>query len=269
MDEALINSIVRRILTDPSVQSLLQGAEKEKLQQVKKPDGLVLLNYTPDLENVLTEVKKRWGKDFTLFVLPSQSVLDQKPALPEGLHWITAREALRMTMWKKILLPTCSANTLAKAALGLRDNPICEMIGRGIAQGISLDIVIQYLGLTPQTPKTYRALYEAYIERLVAYGVTIYTTLQDENPQVFVKEIEQRLDKFAIRPLSECAVNAEPDYSPEEIRFNKKFLGEKEIFALPSKSVLWVGKTTVISPLARDTLKLRQIELRQEMEVRR
>ncbi len=52
----------------------------------------------------------------------------------------------------------------------------------------------------------------------------------------------------------------------EKIQFDKKFLGDKQAYGLPEESRVLVKQGTVISPLARDTLKMRRIELCYEME---
>lgn len=252
MNEELINSIVQRILSDPDLQRLLESAQAETT--TVKPNCLILLNFVPDIERVLKEINTRWGADNTLTILPSDSMLALKPNLPNGMSWITPQEALTNADWQKMIIPTCSPNTLAKVALGIRDNPICEMVGRGISQGIPIELGTEYLGLTSQTPQAYQKLYEGYLQQVKLYGINVFTTLTSHhiavtNKSLIVKNIGQAVRK------------------PEIIRFDKKLLADKDAFSFPEKSMVIVEKATVISPLARDTLKLRQIELRQDREV--
>lgn len=277
MNEELINQLVHRILSEPAFQALLQGTGNKAI----KPDALVLLNYVPDFERVLTAVKTRWGTDYTLMILPSESVAKANPALPEDMNWITPQDALSKTNWQKIIVPACSANTLAKAALGLRDNPMSELIGRGITQGQPIELVTESLGFTAQTPKAYRELYEGYLQSVQSFGVEVYAKLGDEKAAVIntvtttvsspstssvtnqgvVQSVEQRF----VPAIG--TTHCEPTAPPQDvIRFEKKFLGDKDAYGFPEASRVLVKRLTVISPLARDTLKQRRIEVCMDME---
>ncbi|HBV85437.1 MAG TPA: flavoprotein [Desulfosporosinus sp.] len=268
MNEELINQIVRRILSDPSLQGLLQGNGSQ--EGVVKSEALVLLNFVSDFPRVLAAVKQRWGADFTFCILPSDQVYIAKPELPVGMTWITAQDALSRSDWQKLILPTCSPNTLAKAALGIRDNPICEMIGRGLSRGSSIDLVTDYLGLTIQTPLAYRELYEGYIQRLQAYGVMVCASLA-EDCSFSAKPVQQYPAKISelssvIYKQNEVFSQEKDLFVQEEIRFANKFLGDKQAYEFPEESRVLIKQGTVVSPLARDTLKLRRIELCIEKE---
>ena len=255
MNEELIHQIVRRILSEPVFQALLRGNNGGNSEELKavKPDGIVLLNYVPEFGKVLIALEQQFGADYTLSVLPSDQVLAAKPSLPEGMTWITPEDALSKTTWQKILIPACSLNTLAKAALGIRDNPMSEIIGRGITQGIPTLISSEYLGFTAQTPKAYHELYEGYLQTVQSYGVLVGATLGEECTGT-------RLNK---QKSAVCEHNAS---SPEVIYYEKKYLADKDAYGIAEETVIIVKRGTVISPLARDTLKSRRIELRQEME---
>jgi len=268
MNEELINQIVRRILSDPSLQGLLQGNEYPEGDRTVKSEALVLLNYVPDFPSVLTEVQQRWGANHTLNILPSDQVYTAKPELPVGMTWITVQDALGKSDWQKLILPTCSANTLAKAALGIRDNPICEILGRGISTGIPIELVTEYLGLTKQTPLSYRELYEGYIQKLQSYGVMVCATLREGcTLSLPVQQYRKNHDEQTSMASEQKAALYEESVSrPDEIRFEKKFLGDKQALGFQEESRVLVKQGTVISPLARDTLKLRRIELCIEKE---
>lgn len=292
MTEELINQIVRRVLSEPAFQALLQEKVSENI--TPKPDGLVLLNYVPDLEQVLTAVKKRFAAEFTLNILPSEAVGKVKPELPAGMSWVTPLDALAKGDWQRLIIPACSLNTLAKAALGLRDNPISEMIGRGLTQGKPIELVTEYLGLTAQTPPMYLELYKGYIQKLKAYGVKVCATLEDVESIDDVKSIEDEgstedecckadessIDKSQVAdnvPLAmvrqvtgffeqRSIASDQQATSRKAIRYEKKYLADKDAYGFPEESIVLIKRLTVISPLARDTLKLRGIELRQETE---
>ncbi|HBV88916.1 MAG TPA: flavoprotein [Desulfosporosinus sp.] len=255
MNEDLINQIVRRILSDPALQNLLNSglAGNGKPMAVIK-NGLILLNYVPDFGRVLNSVKNRYGANYTLNVLPSDQVYMAKPILPEGMTWITTEDALTKREWDKIILPACSPNIIAKAALGIRDNPMSEIIGRGISEGKPLELVIEYLGLTAKTPQAYRELYEGYLQKLKTYGVRVYESLDQQEQTSITYEHKQ------------SAPYVENASLRGEIYFEKKFLGDKQAYGFPEDSKIHVKQGTVISPLARDTLKLRRIEVCVEKE---
>ncbi|SDI61101.1 flavoprotein [Desulfosporosinus hippei] len=302
MNEELIRQIVTRILSDPSLQGLLQGTGKSQDAWSRvKSEALVLLNYVSDFPGVLTTVQERWGETYTLRILPSDQVYQAKPELPAGMSWISAEEALGKADWPKVILPTCSANTLAKAALGIRDNPISELIGRGISQGSSIELITEYLGFTSRTPAAYRELYEGYLEKLKSFGVQILRSLNpscadvkfgSQEPNLILdqkflsqqpnlltdeqKTVNQasKAQSKESQPNQYPVINQpvrsvfadEPDLKREEIYYTKKFLGDKQAYGFPEASRVLVSAGTVISPLARDTLKQRRIELCLERE---
>ncbi|AFQ43584.1 flavoprotein [Desulfosporosinus meridiei] len=301
MNEELIRQIVSRILSDPSLQGLLQGTGHQAPPSRVKSEALVLLNYVSDFPGVLATLQKRWGETHTLRILPSDQAFQAKPELPAGMSWISGEEALGKADWPQVILPTCSANTLAKAALGIRDNPISELIGRGISQGSSIELNTEYLGLTNRTPAAYRELYEGYLEKLKSYGVQILRRLnpscadvkfgsQEANLILDQKFLSQQPNLLAdeqrtvnqaskaqskeSQPNQYPVINQpvrtvfadEPDHKRQEIYYTKKFLGDKQAYGFPEASRVLVSEGTVISPLARDTLKQRRIELCLERE---
>jgi len=282
MNEELINQIVSRILSEPAFQALLQGNNEEKLENKGlKPDGIVLLNYVPDFERVLNALKISYGADYTLSILPSEQVGVSKPTLPEGMNWITPQDALSKTTWQKIILPSCSPNTLAKAALGIRDNPISEIIGRGITQGIPTVIVTESLGFTAQTPKAYQELYEGYLKTVQSYGVMVCETLgagrtlikgtllSAQSPATTKTGQSHRTSLYEQRSAmceQENAFDEQNAPSRAVIHYEKKYLADKDAYGITEETIVLVKRGTVISPLARDTMKSRRIELRQEME---
>jgi len=286
MNEELINQIVRRILSEPSLQGLLQGNGGQEGNQTVRAEALVLLNYVSDFPRVLTAVQRQWGANYKFSILPSDQVFTAKPVLPAGMSWTTVQDAMGKSDWQKLILPTCSPNTLAKAALGIRDNPICEMIGRGISKGCSIELVTEYLGLTAQTPQAYRDLYEGYLKKVQTYGFILRETLGEDCtftsdnrtvPAPQSTSIGRTVQQQIIHPeqtswsceQKQTALYAECISTQRGICFEKKFLGDKQAYSFPEDSKIFVKQGTVISPLARDTLKLRRIELCIEKEAGR
>ena len=234
MNDQLIRTIILRILEEPEVQQLM-SLPKNTLQPAL-PEALVLFEGESD-KNILFDVLQHWGKEYTLSVLPKDAPLpssrnNEAAIWPEGLTRVSLEEALRKKNWAKLLIPDCSADTLAKAALGIQDTPFAKLIGWGICNGIPITLSVKYLGFSPQTPSTYRELYQGYLQQLSRYGVKILTSYAEQ----------------------------------ETICFEKKLLTDKDVFQLKPNTVLSVGKGTIISPMARDTLKRKQIELKFETE---
>jgi hypothetical protein len=260
MNEDLINQIVRRILSEPTFQALLHGnTAGNQENRVAKPNGLALLNYVSELDRVLAAVRRSYGADYTLSILPSDQTFVAKPNLPEGMTWITPEDALGKSDWQTIILPTCSPNTLAKAALGIRDNPISEILGRAISQGIPTMISSEYLGFTARTPKAYYELYEGYLKTVQSYGVKVCATIGDNGTSFHVEQRSANCDRQNTSNKLSALIR-------EEIQYDKKFLGDKQVYGFTEGSRVLVKQGTVISPLARDTLKMRRIELCYEME---
>jgi hypothetical protein len=268
MNDELMKDLIRQILAEPAFQTMLQGKGiKPYSGAERKPDCLVLLNYVFDLSTVLNNLQKFWATMDTLYLLPSESVKRLQPDLPEGLNWITPQEALEKPVWQSILLPTCSLNTLAKMALGIRDNPFTELIGRGLVQGIPIKLVAGALGLNDQTPPAYRDLYDGYLQKVQGYGVKVYANLTNarlvetsRESQVANENINGTLQ--AVENHSTIQDRLEPQQ--DILRFTKKFLADKDAYSFPEDSKVLIPQRVIISPLARDTLRMRRIELCQE-----
>lgn len=272
MNEDLLNQIVRRILADPALQGLLQSAgnslSSQAMNQALKGEALVLLNYVPDFPRVLPLIQQRWGKEYRLSILPSDQVYSLKPELPPGLSWISQQEAMGRSDWQSVIIPACSANMLAKVALGIRDNPLSEMAGRQIAAGKAVEIVTESWGLSAQTPQAYRALYEGYVKTVQSYGVKVSVSLAEVTP-VPVQAPAKAVPAAQPSPAPHSLVSEPPSVLNAETvyeRYAKKFLGDKQAWGFPEDSTILVTSETVISPLARDTLKQRRIKLYVEKE---
>jgi len=246
MDEEIILRVIRQVLSDPRLQALVQEAPKADA----KPELLVLLNYAPDLSGVLGEVLGRWGGSHTLRVLATDTVMGHKPALPAGLTWVTSQEAYRGS-WQRMVLPTCSANTLAKIALGLRDTPASAMAAEGIVRGIPVELHTEYLGFTEATPAPYRQLYQGYLARVAGYGVILRGPEQAAGG-----------DHIMAVPGLQPAV---PEKAVEKdaariIDWPKRLLTEKDVLTFPTDCVIRLERSAIISPLAKDMLVRRRVE---------
>jgi hypothetical protein len=184
------------------------------------------------------------------------------------MNWILPQGALAKEDWKMLIIPACSPNTLAKATLGIRDNPLTEMIGRGIIAGIPIILVTEYFGFTLQTPDSYRELYMGYLQRIKSYGVQVYASLEDLTASITDKA-QDDVAKEKPLPYRETVFLAEETKSQNMIQFERKLLSDKDACGFPEGFKVRIKPWTVISPLARDTLKMRGIELCHEMGERK
>lgn len=268
MNEILIKKIVQIIMNDPD---LLQQflANQPEVKEITKTEVLVLLNYVPNLSAVLENLAAKWGTDYRVSILGTDAVTQAQLTLPSGMRWVSCTEAIKQS-WQQIVLPTCSANTLAKIALGIRDTAVCELAGRAIAEGTPVELVVDYLGFTSQTPPAYRQLYTGYVEQLRKYGVTIKDQLS------YLTVLEQRLKPETVnlyeamppqqQPVSQVNVPV-GDFGVAVICWEGKLLTEYDAANLPEESVVKVAKRAIISPLAKDKLRQRRIEIVRGMEV--
>ncbi len=265
MNEDLVKRIIQRLLAEPEFQQFFNA---QAFQGVK-PSCLVLLNFVPDLPELLAKLQQRWGAEYALSILPSTSIAPDEFNLPGEMKWVTPEEAFAHSDWQKIILPSCSANTLAKIALGIRDNAIAEMAACGINRGISIELYTEYLGFTPQTPQPYRRLYEGYLGKVEEYGMKVFPPVGEQ--QTAMAHLAPVSAKN-ILPGSEQGIpqtgneKQSARIGREIIYFSKKLLADKDAFDFPNGSLVMITKTTVVSPLARDSLQSRRIELCRDTE---
>lgn len=269
MNEALIQKIVQLIMSDPGLRE--QFFAHQPVEETARQDLLILLNYAPDMARALEKLATEREKNYRISVLGADSVKHEQLILPAGMRWISCSEAINHR-WQRVILPTCSANTLAKIALGIRDTAVCELAGRAISEGVPVELVTDYLGFTAETPFAYRRLYASYAARLREYGVAItdqtgHTAVLDAGFQ----EVPVRDGSAGWpHPSSEEPHWNAPvrDYATTAvICWEGKLITEQDAGHLPEESVIRVAKKAIISPLAKDKLRQRRIEIVREMEV--
>lgn len=262
MNEVLLAQIIRQVLSDPAMQSLLGNSQRVEM----KSKRLVLLEADVAVSDVLQSVQAKWGQDHEIrFFYPGST---SGILLPQGVSWVKATDARRETDWQSVILPVCSPGLLAKIALGLLDDPISEHIAWAIRQGISVEIMKAELGFTMKTPQPYRQLYERYLQQVQEYGVIVHECV-DGLPRA------SSLENFTgFKPQAEVHAAME-HWGPmtsegrddSKIIFDKKYLSEKEAFSIPLNASVVITKKTVVSPLAKDVLKMRKIHVWRDGEV--
>lgn len=271
MNETLVKEIVQLIMSNPDLMQKL-FANQPVVQDPAKPEILILLNYVPDLTTILDQLAVEWGRDYRISVLGTDTVMKEELALPAGMRLVSCTEAIKQRGWQRIILPVCSANTLAKIALGIRDNAVCELAGRAIMEGIPVELHADYLGFTPQTPVTYRQLYAGYIKQLRQYGVTIKVqpsncTVMEDNPDLETINFHGTMIPQQNQPAIQVCTPVSNYTKADVICWEGKLMTEQDAVNLPEQSVIKIAKRAIISPLAKDKLRQRNIEIVREMEV--
>lgn len=271
MNEELIAQIVSRVLSDPEVQKLLTKDLSQSTVAVEKPNLLVLLNNAPNLIDLCNQMQKIWSSDYSIKVLGTAVVRRSKLELPVGMEWVTLYDATHNYEWEKVVIPACTANTLAKIALGLRDTPLCEMAAEAIVRGIPVEIYTSNLGFTSKTPVAYKQLYESYLERLRSFGVivkdSVFSDLEVKESSIghgSADKNEQSFCDFEEGNNRENCLASDFADEREVVFWRDKLLSEKEAVKLPPNSVLKLDRGVIVTPLAKDALKLRNIEIYQE-----
>lgn len=271
MNETLVKEIVQLIMSNPDLMQQLL-INKPVVNEKARPEILILLNYVPNLTAILDKLSVQWENDYRVSVLGTDAVMKEQLVLPAAMKWVSCTEAIKQWGWQKIILPACSANTLAKIALGIRDTAVCELAGRAIAEGIPVELDADYLGLTPQTSLAYRRLYAGYIERLRQYGVTIKA--QPNNCAVLEESLNTETINFHGMMMPQQNQTAPQvctspsDYTKADvICWEGKLMTEQDTVNLPEQSVIKIAKKAIISPLAKDKLRQRNIQIVREMEV--
>lgn len=271
MNETLIKEIVQLIMSNPDLMQKL-SINHLGVKEKAKPDILILLNYVPNFAVILDKLAMEWAKDYRVSVLGTDAVMKEQLVLPAGMQWVSCPEAIKQHGWQRVILPTCSANTLAKIALGIRDTAVCELAGRAIAEGTPIELTVDYLGFTPQTPLTYRRLYAGYVEQLCEYGVIIKDQLNKLTGSEQSLKTEANNHYGKILPQADQHVKQSSMLNSDYARaavicWEGKLLTEQDAVGLPEESVVKVGKKTIITPLSKDKLRQRGIEIVREMEV--
>lgn len=271
MNETLVKEIVQLIVNNPDLMHKLLASQIAG-KNMNKPELLILLNYVPNLAAILDKLAMEWRKDYQISVLGTVAVMQEELTLPAGMRWVSCAEAIKQWNWERIIIPACSANTLAKIALGIRDTAVCELAGRAIAEGIPIELNADYLGFTPQTPLTYRRLYAGYINQLGQYGVTIKAqpgncTVMEDSPNLESFTFPGTMMPQPNQPEVQVCTPVSDYTRADVICWEGKLMTEQDTLKLPEQSVIKIAKKAIISPLAKDKLRQRNIEIVREMEV--
>jgi len=236
MNEGLVAEIVRQILADPVFRKKILDMSGSNRPGSNKPKLLVMTEKQAEPEGIWDSILKRWEESYSLYCLGTSSF-----DCPEGVISITEEEA-EVFDWQRVVVPSCSVSTYVRAALGLRDDTISKLVSQALLAGIPVEMKEPDFGFTSGTNEAYKNLYKGYSEQLQSFGVIIIDSIWSEaNPMKAPENSTLRDEGY-------------------KVNFTKKLLAEKDALALPQNCILKIPKRTVISPLARDVLKMRKIQ---------
>lgn len=192
-----------------------------------------MLNKSKLIEEIVREVVIQLGKEWTVPEAPSKPMLfvhnaDQETVRRLEEKWEVINEPF-VKVQDAVLLEV-SQNVLVKGALGLADDPDSALLAELLLQEVSVTLIpiadLKWL-LKPDGRKSpYQRHLLTYKAKLESFGVR-FTSLKD-----FVRD-------------EECANSSQ---------VHKKLVTEQDVRDSPN-SVIFIGKSTIVTPLARDAAR--------------
>jgi hypothetical protein len=253
MDEALLNQIVARVLAE-----LKKASCNGQLESKKK---LLILSDNPEkLQVKFEEISQEFGSEYVLYALQ-----EADSPLPFGIEGIEVCQVKRVK-WDRVYLAECSVNSLVKISLGLREGVTAELVGIALTKGTPVEMENPSFGFTPMTQEGYRRLLEGYLKQVVSFGVVLRGAVKSALPILGLPAIQEHLSaNFSGASPALPAIPVTPA-TREVHRHEKRLLSEREVNKVPANSLLLVNSGAIITPLAKDVLKSRNIEVRQAEE---
>lgn len=251
MDEVLLTQIVKRVLAELNLTSLdsKSGINKKLLILSDKPERL---------EEKMDWILSEYAHEYELYGLKKQGCFQSNSIknIEEG--------EVKHYKWDKVFLASCSVNTLVKIALGLRDGSSADLIGIALSKGTPVEIESPSFGFTTKTHGSYMQLMKGYLSQVSGYGVVF------RNAEKLVSEITPSVEQIIHDDPSSFSNTLLKSYCPtptlEVSHYEKRLLTERDVNKIPEKTILLVKKETIITPLAKDALKLRNINVQSEGE---
>jgi hypothetical protein len=272
VNEKLLREVIARVLSDPNIQGLLQGASPKIIPE--KPKCLVLVEGENDLRT-LPDVERRYCCDFDLQLC---IVGDGWVQTDSSLSLVSWEKAKEQSTWARIVIPVCSSGQLAQIALGLSLDKVSELTSWAIKQNIPVEIGLIKDEFTERTPQAYRDLFAGYFQQATAYGVVIGEGYTAAEPSAALQPVTASVaplltidssDKEGsdLVPWSFSVDSKTATSTPgsrSKLSFTKRLFSAKEAMTLPPYTVLQVAKGTVLTPSALDTLKNNKVEVVRE-----
>jgi len=247
MDEAVITQIVKRVLAELSLVS-----PNGKLGLKKK---LLILSDNPEgLQAKMNWMRSEYADDYELY-----GIREAGYTLPNSIEEVGADE-VKHHKWDKVFLAFCSVNTLVKIALGLRGGSSAELIGIALSKGTPVEIETPSFGFTPTTHESYKQLLEGYLAQTAGFGVVFRSPAQSISG--IAPSVEPIVHEES-SPFYGHSSTSTPVLASAQVvtHYEKRLLTEREVNRVPEKTILLVKKGAILTPLAQDALKLRNINV--------
>ncbi len=279
MDEKIIEQIIRRIMSDPSLTALLSGNAAQQTDACGR--ALILVNYSPDVEERLNLLADSWKQAYALDAVLSPGAQAAGIKLPAGINQVEGNAAFQaMSQWNRVVIPALSQNTLAKLATGIRDGALLELAAKAIEAGMKIDVVPGFC-LPATAPAAWSAMYEGYLKVLQSFHVCVHNQIQGVIACPSCDQPGSCEFSSLTAPGSSIVKVAEPKAekpkdalkTPVIATMNQKLyecttqvLTERDVMGFERKSVVKLAKRTIITPLAKERLGERQIDYFREGE---
>jgi hypothetical protein len=280
MDEKIIEQIIRRIMTDPSLAALLSS----DAAQTANVGGrvLILVNQAPDVEKRLQFLVKSWAETCQLDAVLSPGAEAAGVKLPSGINLVDGNLAWKdLAQWKRLVIPAISQNTLAKLATGVRDGALVELAAKAIEAGMKIDVVPGFT-IPVTAPPTWAAMYDGYLQQLRSFKVCVHDAVEavvacivcaQPGSCIFTSLVPPGIKpeqvtvplvaKAADAPLKSVCSTATNQAVYE---CSAQVLTERDVMGFARNSVVKLAKRTILTPLAKERLGERQVDYFREGE---
>jgi hypothetical protein len=267
VDESLIRELVSRILASPQIEALLKAVPAAgTVSAPEKKDCLVVLDNEASVR-LLPEIKQIYGASQPLQLCSIGAVNVSGTTIPHA----SFEQAMGSSNWSKLLIPVCSRKQLAAMASGQCPDKVCELAAQAILTGIPVEIGRVEYGFTDNTPDAYRKLFAAYEQQLAGFGVSV------GRDKVLAAAPMSPAAQKPIAAAVASAKQAEPQpwsfgepvkpVIPDNcstVTYTQGLMTEKEAILLPEHAILQLGRATVLTPSAIDTLKKQKVQVFKE-----
>ena len=268
MDESLIRELVARILASPQVEALMKAVPATGAVNVpEKKDCLVVIDNDASVR-LLPEIKLIYGASQSLLLCSIGAVNVSGTTLPHA----SFDQAMGSTGWSKLLIPVCSRKQLAAMATGQCPDKVCELAAQAILLGIPVEIGRVEYGFTDKTPDAYRKMFAGYEQQLAGFGVSIgaeksfalaAATPAAQEPTTASAVANAKLADPQPWSFGEPVKQVVPG-NCATVTYTHGLMTEKEAILLPEHAVLQLGRSTVLTPSAIDTLKKQKVQVFKE-----
>ena len=274
-EKDIILEVIRRVLADPAMQKLMDGCVSDNL--VEKKNALLLLDCCNDPAGALDKIAGLWSNDYNFKVIVSENFSPLKIELPKCMTEENPFN-LSSTKYDRVFVPGCPTGTLVKMALGICDTHITYAVHRAFAEGTPVVIVADPC-LTENASPAYRDLFNGYIDKLRSFGAVVHNNITELCPHCPTGLCAGNSDNRGTADLAQEKMGVCPIVEPaavgllltgtqdNAVKITSRFISERDILNLPRGSVIMIQKNAILSPLAKERMQDRNIDVLREGEV--